>query len=172
MGRYLELAKMVLPPKAAGSGGTSELHADEPDPEREPELPPGAQDRSDKSRPQAPSVSFVSSQEAPPGALEATAAAAAHSLRPDEIGPEAARDVAPALQEEDYGWPPESYDTAQQYGGPHCRLFPFLGRKVRTPAGSGTLLQVFADRCAVLLDSELNRCTWFHLEEVEPVSPA
>jgi hypothetical protein len=41
---------------------------------------------------------------------------------------------------------------------------------VRTAAGSGTLLQVFAERVTVLLDSELSKCAWFGPGEIEPVS--
>jgi hypothetical protein len=41
---------------------------------------------------------------------------------------------------------------------------------MRTPDGVGTLLQVFADRVTVLLDSELKRCSYFLPAEIEPVS--
>ena len=67
-------------------------------------------------------------------------------------------------------WAPESRDAVSRFGQPHAKLFPFLGRKVRTPKGPGTLLQVFAERVTVLLDSELSRCAWFHPGEVEPVT--
>lgn len=67
-------------------------------------------------------------------------------------------------------WPPESMEAERRFGQPHARLFPFLGRKVRTPRGPGTLVQIFADRATVVLDSELSRCNWFHPKEVEPVS--
>jgi hypothetical protein len=53
---------------------------------------------------------------------------------------------------------------------PHAKLFPLLGRKVRTPEGSGTLLQVFADRVTVLLDRDLKKCSFFSPAEVQPVS--
>jgi hypothetical protein len=68
-------------------------------------------------------------------------------------------------------WPPESLDAERRFGQPHAKLFPFIGRKVRTPAGPGTLLQVFAERVTVLLDSELSKCAWFPPGEVEPASP-
>lgn len=68
-------------------------------------------------------------------------------------------------------WPRESLEAEWRFGQRHARLFPFLGRKVRTPGGPGTLIQVFANRVTVLLDSELGRCTWFHPNDVEPVSP-
>ncbi|MBE3598482.1 MAG: hypothetical protein IMX02_06685 [Limnochordaceae bacterium] len=32
-------------------------------------------------------------------------------------------------------WPPASWEAEARYGVPHARLYPFLGRKVRTPAG-------------------------------------
>jgi hypothetical protein len=52
----------------------------------------------------------------------------------------------------------------------HAKLFPFIGRKVRTPAGVGTLLQVFADRCIVVLDSQVAQFARFAPGEIEPVS--
>lgn len=67
-------------------------------------------------------------------------------------------------------WPPASPDAERRFGQPHARLFPSLGRKVRTPGGSGTLLQVFADRVTVLLDTELSRCSFFLPGEIESVS--
>jgi hypothetical protein len=67
-------------------------------------------------------------------------------------------------------WAPAPADAERRFGQPHARLFPFLGRKVRTPGGAGTLLQVFADRVTVLLDSELSKCVFFRPAEIEPVS--
>jgi hypothetical protein len=58
----------------------------------------------------------------------------------------------------------------KQFAPPHARLFPFIGRKVRTPQGSGVLLQAFVERVTVLLDSELDRCSFFQPAEVEPVN--
>ena len=69
-------------------------------------------------------------------------------------------------------WPSASADAERRFGQPHARLFPFLGRKVWTPVGPGTLLQVFADRVTVLLDSELSKCSFFRPTEIEPVSKA
>jgi hypothetical protein len=66
--------------------------------------------------------------------------------------------------------PAGSLDAELRFGQPHAKLFPFLGRKVRTPAGLGMLLQVFADRCTVLLDSDLAQCARFAPGEIEPVS--
>ncbi len=67
-------------------------------------------------------------------------------------------------------WPPESLDYEQRFGQPHARLFLYLGRKVRTPAGPGTLLQVFAERVTVLLDSELSKCSVFERGAIEPAN--
>jgi len=69
------------------------------------------------------------------------------------------------------GWPPESLDAEGRFNQPHARLLPFLGRKVRTPKGAGTLLQVFAVRVTVLLDADLNKCSFFSPTEIQPVSP-
>jgi|SRR5215467_2668799 len=67
-------------------------------------------------------------------------------------------------------WPPTSLDMEQRFAQPHAKLFPFIGRKVRTPAGTGTLLQVFAKRVMVVLDSEMSRCSFFPPAEIQPVS--
>ena len=72
------------------------------------------------------------------------------------------------LRESIQNWPPESHDRVWRFGQPHARLFALLGRKVRTPAGPGTLQQVFADRVTVLLDSELSKCAVFAPQEVTP----
>jgi len=66
--------------------------------------------------------------------------------------------------------PPASAEAERRFAQPHARLFPFLGRKVRTPGGPGTLLQVFAERVTVLLDQDLRKCSFFSPREVEPVS--
>jgi hypothetical protein len=55
-------------------------------------------------------------------------------------------------------------------GGPHVKLFSYIGCKVRTPGGSGTLVQVFVDRATVILDCELCRCSFFLPDQIEPVS--
>jgi hypothetical protein len=69
-------------------------------------------------------------------------------------------------------WKAESYDAEARFGQPHAKLFTFIGRKVRTPNGPGTLLQVFADRATVLLDSERDHvCVRFLPSEVIPVAP-
>jgi hypothetical protein len=65
-------------------------------------------------------------------------------------------------------WPPQSHEAMRRFSQPHARLFPLIGRKVRTPAGPGTLIQVFADRVTVLLEADLNKCTWFAPGEISP----
>jgi hypothetical protein len=72
--------------------------------------------------------------------------------------------------EERQDWPRASLDAEQRFGRPHALLFPFIGRKMRTPDGVGTLVQVFADRVTVLLDSQLSQCRYFRPADVEPVS--
>jgi hypothetical protein len=67
-------------------------------------------------------------------------------------------------------WAAKSLDLERRFGRPHAKLFPFIGRKVRTPAGTGTLLQVFAKRVTVVLDSEMSRCSFFPPAEIQPVS--
>lgn len=67
-------------------------------------------------------------------------------------------------------WPPKYLEAERRFAQPHAKLFPFIGRKVRTPGGPGTLIQVFADRVTVLLNSELSRCSFFQPGEIEPVS--
>ena len=61
-------------------------------------------------------------------------------------------------------------DAERRFGQAHAKLFSFIGRKVRTAAGIGTLIQVFADRCTVLLDSEVSKCARFAPAEIGPVN--
>lgn len=61
-------------------------------------------------------------------------------------------------------------DAKRHFGQPHAKLFPFIGRKVKTPAGIGTLIQVFAGRVTVVLESNMDKCTVFEPAEIEPVS--
>jgi hypothetical protein len=77
----------------------------------------------------------------------------------EAIDPVSAAEVALRAQME---------DREYRFGQPRARLFVFLGRKVRTPGGPGTLLQVFADRVTVLLDAELSNCVVFTPQEITP----
>lgn len=67
-------------------------------------------------------------------------------------------------------WPLESLDAERRFGQPHAKLFPFIGRKVRTPEGPGTLIQVFRDRVTVVLDAEPSKCSCFAPGEIEPAN--
>jgi hypothetical protein len=58
-------------------------------------------------------------------------------------------------------WSEASLEAEGRFGQPHAKLFPFIGRKVRTPGGSGTLLQVFAGRLTLVLESDLDKCAFF-----------
>ncbi len=51
-------------------------------------------------------------------------------------------------------WPSASLEAKRKFGCPSARLYPFVGKKVRTPKGIGQLVQVFSERVAVILDSE------------------
>ena len=66
------------------------------------------------------------------------------------------------------GWPRESLDAVQRFGVPYARLFPLLNHRVETPTGAGLLLQVFAERVAIVLDSEPGSVTFFLPSEVFP----
>jgi hypothetical protein len=68
-------------------------------------------------------------------------------------------------------WPSDSLDAERRFGQPHAKLFPFIGHKVRTPSGPGTLIQVFAERVTVLLDSERDgSCARFLPADISPVT--
>jgi hypothetical protein len=67
-------------------------------------------------------------------------------------------------------WPPESLDAERQFGGPHARLYPFLGRTVETSSGPGRLLQVFSERAAVLLDGS-DQTAYFPPADLSPFPP-
>ncbi len=55
---------------------------------------------------------------------------------------------------ESQSWSPESLEAQRKFGEPSARLYPLIGLRVRTPRGTGKLLQVFVDRAAVLIDGE------------------
>lgn len=79
--------------------------------------------------------------------------------------PELGQDLRPADQ-----WSsPESLSSEQRFGQAHAKLFLFIGHKVRTPGGPGTLIQVFAERVTVLLDADIEKCSWFATDEISPV---
>jgi hypothetical protein len=80
------------------------------------------------------------------------------------------RAISTDASDQEYHSPTEGLATEQRFRQPQARLFPFLGRKVRTPKGPGTLIQVFAERVTVLLDSERDKCRFFTPTQIEPVS--
>jgi hypothetical protein len=90
---------------------------------------------------------------------------ALQALNIEEVAPPAA--VSPKQEKE---WPKESLDALRRFAQPHAKLFPFIGRKVRTPRGAGTLIQVFAHRAAVVLEGQLEHCDFFRPDEIEPAS--
>jgi hypothetical protein len=67
-------------------------------------------------------------------------------------------------------WTPTAIAAERRFGQRHARLFAFLGRKVRTPGGPGTLLQVSADRVTVLLDSDLGKCAFFSPDQITRIA--
>jgi hypothetical protein len=50
-------------------------------------------------------------------------------------------------------WPAASLEAEQRFGQSHARLFPFIHKRVWTPAGIGILLSVFLEQCEILPDS-------------------
>jgi hypothetical protein len=89
-----------------------------------------------------------------------------------ELKPEIIREAARSTSTTRRGsWSAESLEAERRFHGqPHAKLFPFIGRKVRTPKGVGTLVQVFAERVTVLLDRQQTQCAVFEPGEIEPVS--
>ena len=62
-------------------------------------------------------------------------------------------------------WPTESLQAERKFGHPAARLYPFLRKKVLTPKGEGTLVQVFADRVQVNLPKE-EKISAFHPRDI------
>ncbi len=67
------------------------------------------------------------------------------------------------------GWPAECLESEQRFRQPHARLFPLLDKSVETPLGAGRLVQVFADRAAVVLHHDQESLTFLLPEEVHPI---
>jgi hypothetical protein len=65
-------------------------------------------------------------------------------------------------------WSPDSLEAERRFGGPHARLYPLIGRRVRTPQGGGTLKQVFTDNAWVVLDVQGGKTTEFKVSSVLP----
>jgi hypothetical protein len=60
--------------------------------------------------------------------------------------------AAPPLNETENLWPSESLENEQRFGYYHARLFPFVERRVWTPAGTGKLYRTSADYSEIILD--------------------
>lgn len=65
-------------------------------------------------------------------------------------------------------WPEPSLAAEKRFSQPHTRLFPFVNRRVWSPAGPGLLLAVFAGQCEVLLDGQ-TKTVRIPTERVEPL---
>lgn len=68
-------------------------------------------------------------------------------------------------------WPPECLESEKRFGCPEARLYPLLGKEVRTPEGTGTLWQVLSvERVGVVREVDgQERVVYFSLEEVRPI---
>jgi hypothetical protein len=99
----------------------------------------------------------------------------ANRIFSNQYRPDSDRRLAPdetEIEQSQCDWPQASLNVERRFHDQlHARLFPFIGRKVRTPGGPGTLIQVFAERATVMLEVELSKCAWFHPTEVVPVGP-
>jgi hypothetical protein len=71
-------------------------------------------------------------------------------------------------------WPPESYEAERKFNSTHARLFPFLGKRVRTPRGEGILFTAFSSRAEVVMPAMevpdgSQKVKVFHPDEITPV---
>jgi TubC N-terminal docking domain len=64
--------------------------------------------------------------------------------------------------------PPESLEAERRFCQAHARLFPFIGKRVWTPVGTGVLLSVFAERCEIHPDGAI-RTVRVPAREVRPI---
>lgn len=76
-------------------------------------------------------------------------------------------EVGNLLRERERQWPPASLEAERRFGHYSARLYPLLGTQVRTPRGTGRLVQVFTDRASVLQD-RADRVSFFAPEEICP----
>ncbi len=49
-------------------------------------------------------------------------------------------------------WPEECLEAEREHGHPSARLYPLVGRTVRTPLGSGRLVAALPERAVVIAD--------------------
>ncbi|HEV2491966.1 MAG TPA: hypothetical protein VG204_02720 [Terriglobia bacterium] len=76
-------------------------------------------------------------------------------------------EVVNLLRQREESWPPASLEAERKFGHAAARLYPFLGKQVRTPRGSGQLVQVFTDRVAMLLDGA-DQLSFFAPDDICP----
>ena len=77
-------------------------------------------------------------------------------------------EVVNLLRQRELPWPPACLDAERRFGHSSARLYPYLGRQVRTPRGTGQLVQVFTDWATVLLNGA-DRLSSFTPEEIWPL---
>ena len=59
-------------------------------------------------------------------------------------------------------WPAECLEAESRFGHRHARIYPFLGKRVTTPLGPGTLRAVYSTVAWVHLDGDvrLTKIDW------------
>ncbi|MBI4376695.1 MAG: hypothetical protein HY549_09630 [Elusimicrobia bacterium] len=68
----------------------------------------------------------------------------------------------------DISWPVESRECEAKFGQGPARLYPFLGKAVATPVGSGKLWQVGNHRVGVVLAQNPNKVTFMPWYDARP----
>jgi hypothetical protein len=63
----------------------------------------------------------------------------------------------------------EMWRSQQRFGHKTARLYPLVGRKVRTTEGPGKLWQVLAGRVGVVLDKDPKKVTFVSVDDVKPL---
>lgn len=63
----------------------------------------------------------------------------------------------------------EMWNSQQRFGHKAARLYPLVGRRVRTEAGPGKLWQVLAGRAGVVLDNDPKKVTFVSVEDIKPL---
>jgi len=63
----------------------------------------------------------------------------------------------------------EMWRSQQRFGHKAARLYPLVGREVRTQEGRGRLWQVLAGRAGVVLDEDPKKVTLVSVEDVKPL---
>lgn len=71
-------------------------------------------------------------------------------------------DVDPCLVE-------EMWRSQRRFGDKVVRLYPLVGRKVRTVEGEGRLWQVLGGRAGVVLDKDPKKVAFVSVEGVKPL---